>query len=207
MAVTDRGQIVGSSTTASGDAHAFLWQQGRMTDLGTLGGNMSIAYAVNNRGQVAGKSVTASGLRRAFLWEEGQMRDLGVLGPSASSIIEAFGVNEQGQIVGVSWQGSPGITKWNGFIWQRGGMSALPPESLCSGARAINNAGHVAGHAGICLGESVAAMWDRGEAVYLGTLAPAGGGNAQAINGRGQIAGGTWAGLIKGYRAFLWTPR
>ena len=52
--INDGGQIVGSSTTASGALHGFLWQNGRMRDLSTLGGRDSSAVAINNRGQIAG---------------------------------------------------------------------------------------------------------------------------------------------------------
>ena len=36
--INEKGQIVGISETLTGDRHAFLWQNGSMIDLGTLGG-------------------------------------------------------------------------------------------------------------------------------------------------------------------------
>jgi probable HAF family extracellular repeat protein len=56
-AINDRGQVVGSSSTASGEGHAFFWERGSMVDMGTLpGGTSSDALAINRRGQVAGIS-------------------------------------------------------------------------------------------------------------------------------------------------------
>ena len=43
LAINGSGQIVGTSVTASGQTHAFLWQEGAMIDLGTLGGKYSEA--------------------------------------------------------------------------------------------------------------------------------------------------------------------
>src|SRR5215510_7691834 len=63
--VNDRGDVVGTSETVSGELHAFLWRAGIMTDLGTLGGTFSRAFALNNRGQIVGESDTASGERHA----------------------------------------------------------------------------------------------------------------------------------------------
>jgi uncharacterized membrane protein len=41
--------------------HAFLWQDGKMRDLGTRGGQTSWAVAINNKGQIAGRSTTQTG--------------------------------------------------------------------------------------------------------------------------------------------------
>ena len=62
---------------ASGDYHAFLWQNGRMTDLGTLGGTSSESHGINAQGEVVGSASTASGERHPFLWKHGTMEDLG----------------------------------------------------------------------------------------------------------------------------------
>src|SRR3954453_11702891 len=50
--INDLGQVVGDSTTASARAHAFLWQNAKMRDLGTLSGHNSYAYGINDLGQV-----------------------------------------------------------------------------------------------------------------------------------------------------------
>src|SRR6266571_6367936 len=45
-----------------------LVSQITVTDLGTLGGRISRAFAINDIGQVAGYSQTSSGSEHAFLW-------------------------------------------------------------------------------------------------------------------------------------------
>ena len=78
-AINDRGQIVGSSVNAADNKHAFLWQNGKMADLGTLGGIYSTATSINDRGQIVGASVTTTNsfVGEAFLWQNGKMIDLG----------------------------------------------------------------------------------------------------------------------------------
>lgn len=71
----------GEAETAGGPPHPWFWQDGTMTDLGTLGGERSSwAYAINAAGQVVGWSRTAEGAEHAFLWQDGTTTDLGTLG-------------------------------------------------------------------------------------------------------------------------------
>lgn len=63
-AINDGGQIVGRCK-----GHAFVWQDGKMTDLGTLpGGESSGAVAINDEGQVVGTSAAEAGARHAVKW-------------------------------------------------------------------------------------------------------------------------------------------
>jgi probable HAF family extracellular repeat protein len=65
------------SITAEGEWHAFLWENGSMTDLRTLGGGYSTASAINDGGEIVGESQTASCQCHAFLWKNGFMTDRG----------------------------------------------------------------------------------------------------------------------------------
>ena len=102
-AINERGQITGVTRTATGDMHAFLWQNGTMTDLGTLGGAWSIPTAISNRGQVVGYSLDQSGEQHAFLWQNGKLIQLG--SPKGEpgvhpSRTRAIAINENNQIIG-----------------------------------------------------------------------------------------------------------
>jgi probable HAF family extracellular repeat protein len=115
IAVNASGQVVGFSTTAGGETHAFSWTQtGGMVDLGTLGGTFNQAIAVNASGQVVGFSTTAGGDTHAFSWTQtGGMVDLGTLGGTLS---RAIAVNASGQVVGFSSTTSTGVfhpVLWN----------------------------------------------------------------------------------------------
>ena len=61
--------MIGNSST-SGVQHAFVWQNGTMTDLGLLAphSSWSSATALNEHDQIVGNSTTARGKGRAVLW-------------------------------------------------------------------------------------------------------------------------------------------
>ena len=53
--INGSGQIVGQTETACGQ-RAALWQNGTVTDLGTLGGDTSAAFGINESGHVVGQA-------------------------------------------------------------------------------------------------------------------------------------------------------
>ena len=98
------GQVVGKSLTAGDSYHAFLYNGGTMTDIGTLGGiGDSVAYGINSAGQIVGQSCTVSGLaNNAFFYSAGRMTDLGTLGGGVYNYGScAYGINNSGR----SWAG------------------------------------------------------------------------------------------------------
>jgi probable HAF family extracellular repeat protein len=64
----------------------FFWQNGKVIDLGTLGGANCSPKAINERGQIVGYADTRKededgfAIHHAFVWQKGKMTDLGALG-------------------------------------------------------------------------------------------------------------------------------
>jgi len=219
-AINEAGQVVGTSTTASGASHAFLWTPGQgMQDLGTLGSSSSTARGINDNGHVVGESylpnVGQQPERHAFLWTPGQgMLDLGALPGLGSSI--AYDINNAGQVVGRSFPSSPIITDpevvSRAFLWTpTQGMQDLGTlGGSGSIAYAINEGGQVVGRAWTAAATYHAFLWTASQGMRdLSTLA-LGSGNSVAygINDLGQVVGESNAFPASGglaIRGFLWS--
>jgi probable HAF family extracellular repeat protein len=95
--------IVGYSQTSSGASHAFVWNRGRMRDLGTLPGHVaSEALDISAAGIIVGSSTDRAGNTRACMWIDGSVVDLTALLPADSGweLQSAAAINNRRQIAG-----------------------------------------------------------------------------------------------------------
>ncbi len=112
--VNNLGEVVGVSGNNRDPAYghglrAFLYREGRMIDLGTLGGVGSQAFNLNDNGQVVGITYQAEGRTIAFLYSNGQMTNLEALaGVSGVWQLTPAAINNAGQIVGRAYERQSG---------------------------------------------------------------------------------------------------
>ncbi|HZZ94286.1 MAG TPA: hypothetical protein VFE23_17125 [Usitatibacter sp.] len=156
---------------------------GTVIELGTLGGPTSEAFAISeNVMMVVGDSDLTQGDYRAFLWAKGEMYNLGLLPGDTGSY--ATGVNNKGQVVGVSYSGASS----RAFLWEAGRMQELPGlGGVYDAAYAINAGGTVVGSSLSADGVYRAAYWKDGHIHELPALEGDGFAEAYAINNAGAI--------------------
>lgn len=124
----------------------YVSQSGERQDLGDLGGDYVVPFAINNRGQVVGTATLpgSSGEHnpqwRPFLWEDGQIIDLAPMHPDWS--LEASHINQSGQVVG----GQAGIFDGQAFLYDNGTFQSFGTlGGRRSKANWINEAGLIVG--------------------------------------------------------------
>ena len=159
-----------------------------VTDLGTLGGPFSVAFAINNAGQVAGQAYLADGHWHGFLYTDGQMADLGALAPGANSTATA--INDAGQVAGRGFTDSQS-TAWHAFLYSDGVLTDLGTlGGRDSDAFGINNSGQVVGESQLAGDSPIRAFrYSAGHMADMGTLAQGVYSSASAVNDSGVAVG------------------
>ena len=212
--LNDRGQAAGFSETSVPDPNGedicsfgthltcrpFLWQNGHMRALPTLGGNNGQASAINNRGQIAGfaengivdstcpPGTTNNRIILPVWWEKAEAHPLPTVGSDPDGV--AFGINNQGQATGYSGT----CTLPNAVLWENGTATQLPdlgvPGALGNG---INDQGQIIGQVVSADGTTAyAALWQNPQAITsLGTLPGDASSLGEGINNQGQAVGST----------------
>ena len=231
-AINERGQVVGYADTRSkGIYHAFLWEKGRMRDLGGFTGDSS-ADDINDSGQVVGvsdaraKDLSGEQGSHAFLWQNGKLRDVTpkpkidrfVCYSYDAGMCRVYGaaINGRGSVV-VSMTSTGNLHDDGVFLWQNGRLIDLgslgkdPIDEVYFGA--INDHDQIVGNSETGVenedGEPIshAFLWQKGRMITLGSFAGASG--AADVNERGQVvlSGETEATDEHGdriWQAFLW---
>src|SRR5271165_1604268 len=194
----DRLQSAGEAETSTPDPNGedfcgfgthltclpFLWHDGEMIRLPTLGGNNGVAWAISNRGEVAGfaeNSTLDPGCPapqvlhfEPVVWEKGLIQELPTYGGDPDGIAQE--INDNGEAVG----GSGTCATFNSnFLY-----NLVPVHAL---------------------------LWENGKAIDLGNLGgqtgQAGGNIAYGINNQGQVVGNSDLPGDTTFHAFLWNKK
>ena len=165
-AINDHGQIVGISGICDQAVgrhtakHAVLWENGGVTDLGNLGAQWwNTPTAINERGDVVGfagdPAFVEGDILHAFIWtrHHGIQPLLPLQGHNPEHVdSEAYGINERGQVVGVSCDAN--FVDCRAVIWDHSNVPVDLNDLKAPGfparlesAKDINDNGEITGRA------------------------------------------------------------
>jgi probable HAF family extracellular repeat protein len=188
--------LCGSYAVAVPTEDPFIWKDGKMIDLGTLGGTCGVPNAMNNRGQVVGESNIAGDLTaHPFLWDGKKMIDLGTFGGDSG---QANWINEAGDVVGSAFTKDAQASL--AFLWKDGVLTNLGTVQgdTCSNALGINSKRQVVGVStetcAYLTDQRHAFLWENYQMIDLNIFLPPNSDlqqltDAYNINDRGEIVG------------------
>ena len=172
------------------DRNATILPGSEVIDLGTLGGQRSLAWGVNSAGAVVGwSSLRDSEEAQAFIWQSGTMSALEALPTRASPTSIAYSINASGQIAreARTRTGTIHAVRWDAGKIQD--LGALGGDSASSVAYRLNDAGQVVGLSTTTSGAVHAFVWKHVTMHDLGTLPGGSYSVALGINAAGHIVG------------------
>jgi probable HAF family extracellular repeat protein len=175
QAINVSAEITGWAYSSATVADVFLYSNGSMTNLGTLGGTTGIGNGINK-----------SGTYRAFLSSGGTLTDIGDFGGGSAA---AYALNDAGQVVGSAATADGGN---HPFLYSAGKMTDLGTlgspngNSWWNSAQGVNNSEVVTGTSYDAHGNFFAFTWSNGVMTKMGTL---GGSWSQgyAINNKARL--------------------
>jgi len=200
LGLNDLGEVTGQYALSGGGQHAFLYSQGVMRDLGTLGGSSSVGFAVNASSQVTASSGVSdsSSDEHAFLHNGVFMQDLGTLGGSVS---QGRGINASGEVTG---EAALDATVRHAFRFNGTFMEDLGVlDGSSSHGFAINDTGMITGGSTSEAGPMHAFFYD---GVQMHDLSTLGGAKSfgSSVNDDGLVVGTSDIDQTTLTHAFLW---
>ena len=154
--INNSREVVGWGYVEPSGTRGFLWQDGIMSELPTLGGGSSHAAGISDSGWIVGYATTSSEQLHPVVWLSKTVPaipiiDLGL--PEEFDFGFGSAVNNIGVVVGTYWEILPGWKKYNicPFVWEDGRMQLLddviPPDSGwdLNFPLGINDAGQIVG--------------------------------------------------------------
>jgi probable HAF family extracellular repeat protein len=240
----DRGQAVGEAETSTPDPNGedfcgfnslgispfhntclpFLWENGVMTALPTLGGNNGVVNQINSRGQAAGGAENTTRdpscpapyvfQVRPATWEKGRIQQLPTVAGDLNGL--ALAINDNGQVVGASGDCGPfneisffNLLPRHALLWLNGTVTDLgnlggTGHGNGNLALDVNNVGHVVGDSDIRGDANFHAfLWTPETGMQdLGTLPGDANSSAISINDAGEVVGVSFDASFN-FRAFL----
>jgi probable HAF family extracellular repeat protein len=240
----ERGQAVGEAETSTPDPNGedfcgfnslgispfhntclpFLWENGVMTALPTLGGNNGVVNQVNDQGQAAGGAENTTRdpscpapyvfQVRPATWHKGNIHELATVAGDLNGL--ALAISDNGQVVGASGDCGPfneinffNLLPRHALLWQNGTVTDLgnlggTGHGNGNLALDVNNLGHVVGDSDIKGDANFHAfLWTSETGMQdLGTLPGDANSSAISINDAGEVVGVSFDASFN-FRAFL----